>query len=89
MTGIQIYRTDLTKPGKPEMVAGYGEISLWLALQFMERFATKEAESRGDVDHVSRVSDKRDERVITRFTLVGNAPNRPSLAEYTYRITDQ
>jgi hypothetical protein len=85
---IQIWRTDLTDlTGKdvPQQMGGYDSISLWTILAFMENMATEEAARRADVDHVSKVTDKVDTQVISRFTLIGNGA---SLVEYTYQLVE-
>ena len=85
---IEIWRIDLTGKDKPEKMGGYGSVSLFSVLFFMEDMATKECERRADVDHVSRVINKVDTRVISRFTLIGKEPHSPSLVEYIYRIVE-
>lgn len=85
--GFSIYRTDLTKPGKPRKVAGYERIGLHTAIELTGRLAQEEAESRDDVASVSRVHSKHAEQTVTRFTLIGTGGHCPSLAEYTYRET--
>ena len=84
---IEVYRTDLTTKDPPEKLGGY-ESSLYSVLEYMKDFADQEAASRDDVDHVARITDKCDDLRITRYTLIGNAPHRPSLVEYTYRIVE-